>query len=109
MKKSTLQSLVSYLNGTTVPNLDDIKAELEAELAKGEEKAQANRALYAAAHDPAMAVLTDVPMTMADWHAACAATLPAGFSKSKLQYAVREYWASEVVVIDGKVKMYRKA
>ena len=109
MKKSTLQSLVTYLNGTAIPNLDDIKAELAAELAKGEEKAQANRALYAAAHDPAMAVLTDVPMTMADWFNACSATLPAGFSKSKLQYAVRESWASEVVVIDGKVKMYRKA
>lgn len=109
MKKSSLRTLVSYLNGTTVDNLDEIKAELEAELAKDEAKAHANRELYATAHDVAMAYLTDTPMTIADWYTACADELPDNFSKSKLQYAVREYWASEVVKVDGKVNQYRKA
>ena len=39
MKKSTLSTLVSYLNGETITNLDEIRAELEKELNKGAEKA----------------------------------------------------------------------
>ena len=41
-----MMALVSYLNGNTVDNLDEIKAELEAELNRGAEKAQKNRELY---------------------------------------------------------------
>ena len=109
MKKSTLHSLVAYLNGETLTNLDEIRNELTAELNKNEEKAQANRELYAIAHDIAMAVLGDAPMSVADWFEACKDELPEGFSKSKLQYAVREYWNDEVIKIEGKVNQYRKA
>lgn len=109
MKKNSLRSLVAYLNGETVTNIDEIKAELEAELSKGEAKAQANRDLYATAHDVAMAVLTEVPLSIAEWYAACESELPEGFSKSKLQYAAREYWSDELVKIEGKINQYRKA
>ena len=100
MKKSTMKSLVSYLNGEVVTNLDEIKAELEAELAKGEAKAQANRDAYAIAHEIVMAHMSEVPQTIAEIFDACSNELPEGFSKSKIQYAMLNYWKDEVVKIE---------
>lgn len=107
MKKSSMKSLVAYLNGQDVPEIAEIKAEIEAELAKGEAKAQANRELYAEAHEAVMGVMSAAPKTLAEIYEACKDELPEGFSKSKVQYALREYWASEVVKIEGKVNEYR--
>ena len=45
MKKASLESLVSLLNGNAIENANEIKAEIEAELAKGKAKADANRAV----------------------------------------------------------------
>lgn len=109
MKKNTMKSLVAYLNGETITNLDEIRAELQAELDKGEAKAQANRDLYAAAHDVVMTTLSDKPMTVAELWEAMKDNAPEGMTKSKVQYALRELWASEVVKIEGKVNEYRKA
>jgi hypothetical protein len=36
-------------------------------------------------------------------------TVPEGMSKSKVQYALRELWAAEVVKIEGKVNEYKRA
>lgn len=107
MKKNTLRTIADYIRN--IPELANESAELDAEIAKDESKVQANRELYATAHDVAMEVLTDKPMTIAEWFAACGDKMPNGFTKSKMQYAVREYWASEVVKIEGKVNEYRKA
>ena len=101
MKKNTIKSLVAYLNGADVPEIAEIKAELEAELAKGEAKAQANREAYAAAHDAVMSVLFDAPMTVKEIVAACGDELPEGFSASKVQYGLLNYWADEVVKIEN--------
>ncbi len=112
MKNSSLRTVYDILTGKSVPEETRLEVirEMENDFAKKAEKAQANRDLYAEAHDVAMGVLTEVPMTMADWYAACESELPEGFSKSKMQYAAREYWADEVVKIDtGKVNQYRKA
>lgn len=110
MTKNTLKSLVAYLNGQTIDNFEEVKASLEAELAKSEEKAQANRALYAQAHDVVMAQMDETPKTIAELYDACKDALPEGMSKSKVQYALLNYWASEVVKAnDGKVNTYAKA
>ena len=109
MTKNMMKSLVAYLNGETVTNIAEIKASLEAELAKGEAKAQANRELYATAHDVVIGALTDKPMTLAELWETVKDIVPEGMSKSKVQYALRELWASEVVKIEGKVNEYRKA
>ena len=66
MTKNMMESLVAYLNGETVTNIAEIKASLEAELAKNEAKAQANRDLYAASHDVVIGALTDNPVTLAE-------------------------------------------
>ena len=110
MKKASLQSLVNYLNGETVTNIDEIKAEIEAELAKGELKAQANRDLYAEAKDIDLGALSDTPVTIGELYAEIATELPEGFSKGKVQYAITRLWADEVTKVEGKTNGYcRKA
>ena len=107
MKKSTLKSLVAYLNGETVANINEIKAELQAELSKGEEKAKANRDLYATAHEAVMGVMSDTPMTVADIFAACEDKLPENFTKAKVQYALLHYWNDEVVKVENGRSAYQ--
>lgn len=108
MKKSTMQSLVSYLDGEVVTNLDEIRAELVAELNKGAEKAQANRDLYAQAHDVVMSGLAQAtaPVTIGELYESIKGELPEGFSKGKVQYAITRLWADEVEKTEGKVNTY---
>lgn len=101
-----MKSLVAYLNGEAITNLDEIKAELQAELDKGEAKAQANRDLYSTAHDVVMAHLDSTPVTVTDLFTACESELPDGFSKSKVQYALLNYWSDEVVKHDNGKKAF---
>lgn len=108
MKKASLQSLVSYLNGEAVDNIDEIKAEIEAELAKGAEKAQANRDLYAQAKEIVLGALSDTPATIAEIYAEVENALPEGFSKGKVQYALTRLWADEVVKHEGKTNTYTR-
>ena len=110
MKKSTLSALVSYLNGETIVNLDEIRAELEKELNKGAEKAAANRALYDTAKDVVLANLSKTPVTVAELYEQIKDELPDGFSRSKVQYGMLHYWNDEVVKYDGSPATYtRKA
>ena len=109
MTKNMMKSLVAYLNGETVTNIAEIKASLEAELAKGEAKAQANRELYATAHDVVIGALTDKPVTLAELWETVKDKVPKDMSKSKVQYGLRELWAAEVVKIEGKVNEYKRA
>ena len=98
MKNSTLNTIANYLNSLT--NLPEEVAvardEVNAERNKNIEKAQANREAYAAAHDTVMNVLSDKPMTVQEIFDACADELPEGFSKSKIQYGLLNYWKDEV-------------
>ena len=98
MKKNTMETLVRYLNGETVDNLDEIKAELEAELAKNAEKARANRDMYAVAHDVVMEHLPVTParLTVAALWELVKDEMPEDMSKSKMQYGLRELWSAEV-------------
>ena len=107
MKKTTMTTIAAYIKN--VPELATEYAELQAELDKNAEKAQANRDLYAAAHDAVVATLSDKPMTMAELWEAVKDNVPEGMTKSKVQYALRELWAAEVVKIEGKVNEYKRA
>ena len=104
MKKNTMTTIANYIKN--VPELATEYAELAAELNKNEAKAQANRELYATAHDIVMAHLDATPVTVADLFTACEGELPEGFSKSKVQYALSNYWADEVVKHDNGKKAY---
>ena len=103
MTKTTLLTVASVLNSlnTTDEAIIAARDAVNAEVAKGEAKAQANREAYAAAHDAVMSVLSDAPMTVKDIVAACGDELPEGFSASKVQYGLLNYWTDEVVKIEN--------
>ena len=111
MTKNTLTTLVAYLNSHDIPELADVTAELNAEVAKNEAKRDANRQMYADAHDVVIAVMSETPMTVADIFSACENQLPEGFSKSKVQYGLLNIWSNEVVKIPNPkgVNTYRLA
>ena len=108
MKKATLKSLVSYIVENDVSELYEVKDEILAELAKDEAKAQANRDLYAEAHDVVVSALAkvSVPVTIAELYDEVSADLPNGFTKGKFQYAVSRLWTDEIVKTEGKVNAY---
>ena len=109
MKKVTLQSLVNYLNGQTIDNLSEIKAELEAELSKDKARKDANAQAYEQVHDVIVGNLDATPCTCAELYEAIKGKLPEGFSKGKVQYALTHLWEDEIVKIEGTPNTYRKA
>ena len=109
MKKSTLQSLVNFLNGESVTNLDEIKAELETELGKGDARKAATAQGYEDAHDVIVGALGNVPATCGEIYESIKDELPDGFGKGKVQYALTHLWQDEIVKVEGKPNGYRKA
>jgi response regulator of citrate/malate metabolism len=102
MKKSTMQTIASYINDHNIAELMNVYDEIVAELAKGETKAQANRAIYEEIHDAVIETLKSAtaPVTaqeLAD---------ETGYAKGKIVYGLRNYWANEVEKIEGKVNAY---
>lgn len=107
MKKNTMIAVRDYL--TSVDALPEVVAEINAELAKDEAKAQANRDLYAEAHDVIMEALpTETPVTIAELFDEVEDKLPTGFSKGKVQYAITRMWVDEVVKHEGKTNGYTR-
>jgi len=111
MKKSTLQTIVDYIDSMedlAPQTMIDARAEIVAELNKGAEKAQANRDLYDKAHDvviKAMSKLT-APAPISEIFAEVENALPEGMTKGKFQYAVTRLWSDEIVKTEGKVNTY---
>lgn len=127
MKKNTIRILANILSampeGTMLDNplfdgaattrkqipASELYDELNAELNRGAEKAQANRELYESAKDIVLGELSDTPVTVAELYESVADRLPSGFTKAKVQYALGHYWESEVVKHEGKVNSYTRA
>ena len=101
MTKTTLMTVAETLNALTNPTEAQAAARdaVNAEIAKNEAKAQANRDLYDAAEEAVMGVLSAEPMTVAEIYDACADDLPDGFSKSKVQWGLLNKWADKVTKI----------
>ena len=99
MKKSTMTTIANYIQN--VPELAAEYAELSAELAKGEEKAKANRELYNAAREVVLSHLASTPMTVATLYEAIKDELPKDMTKSKVQYGLSNYWTDAVVKIEN--------
>ena len=104
MKKVSLQSLVSYLTETGA--LPEVKAEIEAELSKGEAKAQANRDLYTEATPVVLGALSATPVTIGELYEEVKDNLPDGFTKGKVQHLVTRMLTDKVNKIEGKVNTY---
>lgn len=106
MKKSTMETLVAYLNDNDA--LPEVRKELETELNKNAEKAEKNRQVYAEAHDVVLANMSTTPATAQEIYDSCEDNLPDGFSRSKVTYGLNNYWTDEIVKDDsGKVATYR--
>ena len=115
MKKATLQYLVDLMNYRINQNGGEaetdtvyvtVRDEIASELSKGEAKAQANRDMYAKAKDTILSALTDTPATISEIYEEVKDSLPEGFSKGKVQYAVTRLWSDEIVKTEGKVNTY---
>ena len=124
MKKNTIRILANVLSampeGTMLDNplydgaattrkqipASELYGELTAELSKGEAKAQANRDLYAQAHDVIISALTETPVTINELYEEVKDELPDGFTKATVQYAVTRLWKDEIVKTEGKVNTY---
>lgn len=106
-----MQSLVNYfafqndLPSDVAGAVDELKAELN----KNAEKAAANRALYEQTREIVLGAIAEKPMTIAEIWDAVKGEVPEGMTKSKVQYALREYWASDVEKTVGKVMEYKRA
>ena len=111
MKKATMNSILSLIATIDTPEAEMVRAEVTAELNKGAEKAQANRDLYASAHDVVIGALADAtaPVPMSELWDAVDGRLPEGMTKGKVQYAVTRLWSDEIVKIEGKPNTYRRA
>ena len=111
MKKSTMETLRNYLNANNIPELAAVKDEINAEFEKNAAKAEANRELYAEAREVVMRVLSDVPLTVAEIWEKVEDQMPEGFTKGKVQYALRETWAADVVKVEAAKgpNSYRRA
>ena len=101
MKKSVFTAIVNYVATHDIPELAGVRDAILDEFKRNEDKAQANRDLYAEAHDAVMAVMDATPRTVGEIYELCADTLPDGFTKSKVQYGIREYWKDDVMKIEN--------
>ena len=105
MKKATLEQVLELINGGTV-DTEAIKAEITAELAKGQAKAEANRAVYAEMHDVVIEAIrtANVPVTAQEIADAT------GLARGKVVYGLTNLWTAEVVKDStGKVNTYALA
>lgn len=104
MKKATMNAIVNYINTNAVEELYEVRDELVAELNRGAEKAQANRDLYAEAHDIVMEALpTETPVTIGELYNEIEDRLPDGMTKGKIQYAMTRLWVDEITKVESKM------
>ena len=108
MKKATYSTILSLIATIDTPEAQSVRDEITAELNKGAEKAQANKALYEQAKDIVLGALSDTPVTIAELYEEVKGELPEGFTKAKVQYAISHYWESEVVKTECKVNTYTR-
>ena len=108
MTKTIMNSILSLVSTIDTPEAEEIRVAIQNELSKGEAKAQANRDLYASAHDVVINALASAsaPVTMSELFEAVEGDLPEGMTKGKVQYAVTRLWSDEIVKTEGKVNAY---
>ena len=108
MKNTTYATVYTFLTANGFDNAE-ILAEFEKEINRNAEAKQAKEALYAEAKPIVLGVM-DAPATITEIYEAVQDTLPDGFTKGNLQYAITRLWKDEIDKTEGKVNTYsRKA
>ena len=108
MKKLSLVAIKNALVGFGYAD-EDILAELDKEINKGEAQKAKNAEAYDALHDVIIGALGDTPATVAEIWEAIEGEVPEGVTKGKVQYALTHLWGDEIVKVDGKPNGYRRA
>ena len=111
MKKATMNTILSLISTIDTPEAEAVRAELNAELSKGEAVKAENAKLYESAKAVVMDELSKATeaVTIGELYEAVEDNLPEGFTKGKLQYAVTRLWINDLERVEGKVNSYRKA
>ena len=111
MKKATMNTILTLIATIDTPEAEEVRAELTAELNKGEAVKAQNAALYEAAKAVVMGELAQATeaVTLSELYDAVEANLPEGFTKGKFQYAMTRLWKDEIVKTEGKVNTYHLA
>lgn len=97
-----MESIINLIGQIDTPEAKAVVAEVEAELAKGREKAEENRALYAEMHDTVMETIKGATGPVTVQEIVNATGLPQG----KVTYGLTRLWKDEIEVIPGKVNSY---
>ena len=107
MKKNTIEALYNYFvkNDNTI-DMSAVVDEIRAEYESAAEKAKMRNTDYDTAKDVILPLIHDTPMTAKDIYAACADSLPEGFTAHKVQYGLLNYWADEVNKIENGKKAF---
>ena len=108
MKKLSLVAIKNALVGYGYAD-EDILAELEKEITKGEAQKAKNAEAYDAIHDIVIGALSMVPVTVAELWDSIEDEVPEGITKGKVQYALTHLWQDEIVKVEGKPNGYRRA
>ena len=108
MKKLSLVAIKNALVGFGYAD-EDILAELDKEINKGEAQKAKNAEAYESIHDLVIGALDYIPATVSEIWNAIANDAPEGITKGKVQYALTHLWSDEIVKVEGKPNGYRKA
>ena len=108
MKKLSLVAIKNALVGFGYAD-EEILAELEKEISKGEIAKAKNAEAYEAMHDTIVGALSDTPVTCAELFESIESELPMGTTKGKVQYALTHLWQDEIVKVEGKPNGYKRA
>lgn len=109
MKKITLNAIADVLSAIEFENKEGIMTEIAMELNRDAEE-KANRAAeYESVREIVFDVLSDTPVTIAELFENVRESLPSGFTKGKLQYAVTRLWKDAIVRHDGSPATYTRA
>ena len=93
MKKTSLSAILSLIATIDTPEAEQIRDEINAELAKGQAKADANRAVYAELHDNVVEVLRNATAPVTAQEIAD----EVGVARGKVVYGLTKLWSDEVV------------
>ena len=106
MKKATINTIIATLNSIDFENKTEIMAELNAEANRNAEAKAAKVAEYDAVKDIILGALTETPVTITELYDTVKDSLPEGFTRNKVQYAITRLWVDEVVKTEGKPNTY---
>lgn len=111
MTLSTIKEIIACLEGNRDPQqVQSVLKLLKEEVMKSEDKKAQNHNFYAQARAGLIKFLTERPVfqpentyTAKEIYENIHSFLPDGFSQSKMQYAIREYWGDIFFKVAGSV------